>query len=1149
MKAVDVITHVGAITALEIVQDYILSGEGPYLHVYSIKDRTQIGECNVLQWCTIHGFKKGPGTLFAVYGQKSISVVDVNCQTRHIRAVREPSELEDWIKAVRWLQDGEQLAIALAHNSVALLDWKKSEVIEHVHCEDKCILYSACILSNTWESLVLAVGTVFNQVVLWKSSGLKNEDGRVIVDKRLRGHEGVIFSISYSGKHGMLCSVSDDRSIRVWELKDLESLSLTLSTPLLVLYGHTARVWDAAFMDNYIVSIGEDATCCVWDYHGNNLKKFKGHKGSSIWSLATSEEHQIVVTGGGDCSIRVWSMVAWQQEGIKTTQLDPPSSDPMDYPRLVDVISSGQVLILTNKGVFYSYHIAEKEWTVLQNDNKYGSYALLSVSPNHKIVAMANITGFLRVLLIGDISKFDEVKVYDGKVLSLCWASNEDIFTSGPEGTVVWWKVQLSENSVVLHKCQCFSLPYARQRWVTAVVVLSDDKHVVMGDRRGTVHLYESSQDVRNEPLPPTQSLVTIHGKGGVTDACRHGDYIYTSGRDSTYKQYSYHDNNLQLLNASKVYKGFEWLEKLTYTDDGDLQICGFHTSSFVVWSVDRNEKLLQVECGGGHRSYGFAANVQNTAVFVYVKSRSVMLCQTTMETLHSQTIIKDSVHWKEIPCICYLDTVYDITSPDTQHHIIVTGSEDTKINIIAITKNGGRTQQKVLKSLHSHISSVRTLQACVLPSSGGTQPMEFTKVLFSAGGRAALKCWKISAKLTNKRVKEITRFPECSVEMLGCHGTSDGRSKRRPKWQRDDDIEDNDTRYMSMSAWKGRQDTVYYVAIVSSDVVLRLFSFDLVMKKFMVLAESSWHDHCILVTKHITLNSTPLNVGDTDVPTMLFTGATDGRVACWDIMPTIKEHGKFLIERDMEVKSSSEEEDDDSVRNVTMETKEMSLIGSEERVVKLHDGNTTGSESEIQQSELVVGRTESNTEFQECGEAESIEPDLVVTSLKLYDRRTNCYSHVALNKIKLSDPICVLNTHQSGINSLAIQHYQGNDYLVATGGDDNALCVTLVELHAENATHSITVKDQYSIPSAHAAQITGAHWMDSTTLVTVSIDQRLNVWTVEVKERQITSITFIYSKFVHVADVACMESWKDRNGMPYFLLSGVGLQLLSGQR
>ena len=62
----------------------------------------------------------------------------------------------------------------------------------------------------------LACGTVFNEVLLWKVTDKDFSEGKVLVKKRLAGHDGVIFSVRYNQERQLLCSVSDDRSIKVW---------------------------------------------------------------------------------------------------------------------------------------------------------------------------------------------------------------------------------------------------------------------------------------------------------------------------------------------------------------------------------------------------------------------------------------------------------------------------------------------------------------------------------------------------------------------------------------------------------------------------------------------------------------------------------------------------------------------------------------------------------------------------------------------------------------------------------------------------------------------------------------------------------------------------------------------------------------------
>lgn len=90
--------------------------------------------------------------------------------------------------------------------------------------------------------------------------------------------QGVIFSIKYHAQMQCMCSVSDDRSIQLWQLNfpsldDRRNSALSMgfasnfpsiedwhhATSILKhsLFGHTARVWDAVMMDTCFASIGE----------------------------------------------------------------------------------------------------------------------------------------------------------------------------------------------------------------------------------------------------------------------------------------------------------------------------------------------------------------------------------------------------------------------------------------------------------------------------------------------------------------------------------------------------------------------------------------------------------------------------------------------------------------------------------------------------------------------------------------------------------------------------------------------------------------------------------------------------------------------------------------------------------------------------
>ncbi|CAN7944479.1 unnamed protein product, partial [Ixodes pacificus] len=82
--------------------------------------------------------------------------------------------------------------------------------------------------------------------------------------------QGVIFSVNFNVPRRLLCSTSDDRSLRVYRFHEhpslcqagaedlsLEQLSRGWFSSLHVLYGHESRVWRAAALSSCYISVGE----------------------------------------------------------------------------------------------------------------------------------------------------------------------------------------------------------------------------------------------------------------------------------------------------------------------------------------------------------------------------------------------------------------------------------------------------------------------------------------------------------------------------------------------------------------------------------------------------------------------------------------------------------------------------------------------------------------------------------------------------------------------------------------------------------------------------------------------------------------------------------------------------------------------------
>jgi WD40 repeat protein len=84
-----------------------------------------------------------------------------------------------------------------------------------------------------------------------------------------------------------------------------------------------------------------------------------------------------------------------------------------------------------------------------------------------------------------------------------------------------------------------------------------------------------------------------------------------------------------------------------------------------------------------------------------------------------------------------------------------------------------------------------------------------------------------------------------------------------------------------------------------------------------------------------------------------------------------------------------------------------------------------------------------------------------------------------SVNRPVVSDshrPFSFIKIHQSGINSFDWLQLQGDKYLLATGGDDRALVLSLIQIISPTAHENMQAEVvlQWRDDCAHASQITG---------------------------------------------------------------------------
>ncbi|XP_036593525.1 WD repeat-containing protein 6 [Trichosurus vulpecula] len=1096
------------VTALQCVGDRVLAGEGPNLLIYCLETGGQLvvtqSVPSVLCHYYIHGIRElqspastqASETTLAVFGSKGLRVLTLSWGEEAVKLtwLSQLCELHDWIWDLHWVQGpgkaSSALALALGHNSVVLYDHLHQQALQEVHCDEICIIYSACLVGKDWQELVLVAGTVFNQLVIWHPADFTSEERRVKVERRISGHSGVIFSICYLESKGLLASASDDRSIRVWRVGDLKAPH-SLVQCVLVCYGHQSRVWSVQLLDNYIISIGEDSACLVWNYVGEIVQTFKGHKGRSIRAVAVHRTQAWAVTGGADSGIRLWPLKGDRLLGNSLLPLGFGSLTKKGSPKALTLISPSWLLVMTDVGAVYLYDLTVKQWKFILDDINYQSYNLLDAVqlPGGSVIcALGNLEGHVKIFPLHYPQEAKELKIYKGKVHSLNWVTRQPqdperndfccaLFASGPEGVLLWLDVSfcpLGRVDKVVEQRR-YILPLCKQRWHTCLTFLPQGDFLICGDRRGSLLLFpcgeataepsgeevggrengsnaDSDEDCgSNDSLTPEEGapvdvLFGIHGKQGVTSVTYHKGYVYSTGRDGSFQQLRVQGQRLQPLWKQKPCKGMDWVAGLNFAPDGSLLVLGFHSTDFVVWSPRTHEKLHIVPCGGGHRSWGYA-RTPATMVFAYIKAGDVLVYQAREEGSCCQAVLKESLHGRELTCVRYIGAVRTQEGGDTID-ILATSSEDTTVNILAFV--AASSTVFLLATINNHISSVRTLALCEADTNRGEPAARLQSLLFSAGGRAEMQCYQLLVTVDLSAPGGLT----CQVTHLISHRLDElwDRQKNKHKVIK----MDPETRYMSIVVVTSPQQSSLglVLAAACSDGSVRLFLVDELAGKLQLLAESFYHQRCVLKIQTLTYEA---GTGTRSV--VLCTAATDGSVAFWDITATL----------------------DHALR----------VMKSPEGMQLLCD----------------LGR-----------------------------------------------PYLTIQAHSCGVNSLHIRETCAGRYMVASGSDDGSIHICLVAVEMPLVPQALSQEDRklapktcmhviqkFSVVSAHAAHVTGLRILRPDLLVSASVDQRLTFWSLGP-----TGLAFVSSRVCHVADVSEIDCWASKPCKGYHcVLSGHGLEII----